>query len=152
MARHIAARAFAPRETSSSRFRPQPNRFTRQVSVTPASAHTVRTAQRLRSSLTSGASAAVADHATVRSGSRPTSSRFTNVRPSWKPAPGPVIWEGDLLGVNQRLAIATQVELEARHTLLAPIRDGHSAKNVGDIIIDVCAGTSVDDTTCLIRT
>ncbi len=49
-------------------------------------------------------------------------------------------WEGDLLiGAGQRSAIATLVERKARHTLLVPIRGGHSAKNVGDILIEVFA-------------
>jgi IS30 family transposase len=49
-------------------------------------------------------------------------------------------WEGDLLiGAGQRSAIATLVERKARHTILVPIRSGHSAQQVGDALIAVFA-------------
>jgi IS30 family transposase len=45
-------------------------------------------------------------------------------------------WEGDLLvGAGQRSAVATLVERRYRHTILVPIRGGHSAQNVGDALI-----------------
>jgi protein required for attachment to host cells len=37
----------------------------------------------------------------------------------------------------QRSAIATLVERKTRHTMLVPIRDGQSAQNVGDALIEV---------------
>jgi len=47
-------------------------------------------------------------------------------------------WEGDLIiGAGLRSAIATLVERKTRHTILAPIRGGHSAQHVGDTLIDV---------------
>lgn len=45
-------------------------------------------------------------------------------------------WEGDLiLGAGPRSAIATLVERKTRLTLLVPLRDGHTAPEVGDAII-----------------
>jgi len=45
-------------------------------------------------------------------------------------------WEGDLLvGAGQRSAVATLVERRHRHTILVPIRGGHTAQNVGDALI-----------------
>ncbi|MBS1674498.1 MAG: IS30 family transposase [Actinobacteria bacterium] len=47
-------------------------------------------------------------------------------------------WEGDLIiGAGQRSAAATLVERKMRHTIVIPIRGGHSAKNVGDALITV---------------
>jgi transposase, IS30 family len=47
-------------------------------------------------------------------------------------------WEGDLIvGTGLRSAIATLVERKSRHTILVPIRGGHSAQQVGDALIDV---------------
>lgn len=40
----------------------------------------------------------------------------------------------------QRSAIATLVERKTRHTMLVPIRGGHSAQIVGDALVDVFAG------------
>ena len=49
-------------------------------------------------------------------------------------------WEGDLIiGALQRSAVATLVERKTRHTMLVPIRGGHSAQTVGDALIDVFA-------------
>jgi IS30 family transposase len=47
-------------------------------------------------------------------------------------------WEGDLIiGAGLRSAIATLVERKSRHTILVPIRGGHSAQQVGDALINV---------------
>lgn len=47
-------------------------------------------------------------------------------------------WEGDLIiGAGQRSAAATLVERKMRHTIVIPIRGGHSAVNVGDALITV---------------
>lgn len=47
-------------------------------------------------------------------------------------------WEGDLiLGAGQRSAAATLVERKMRHTIVIPIRGGHSATTVGDALITV---------------
>lgn len=47
-------------------------------------------------------------------------------------------WEGDLLiGGGHRSAIATLVERKSRHTILVPIRGGHSAQHVADALIGV---------------
>jgi IS30 family transposase len=45
-------------------------------------------------------------------------------------------WEGDLIiGAGLRSAIATLVERKSRLTLLVPLRDGHTAPQVGDALI-----------------
>lgn len=50
-------------------------------------------------------------------------------------------WEGDLIvGAMQRSAVATLVDRKTRHTILVPIRGGHTAQTVGDALIDVFAG------------
>jgi IS30 family transposase len=50
-------------------------------------------------------------------------------------------WEGDLIvGAMQRSALATLVDRKTRHTMLVPIRGGHTAQNVGDALVDVFAG------------
>jgi IS30 family transposase len=50
-------------------------------------------------------------------------------------------WEGDLIvGAMQRSALATIVDRKTRHTILVPIRGGHSARNVGDALVDVFTG------------
>lgn len=50
-------------------------------------------------------------------------------------------WEGDLLvGAVQRSALATLVDRKTRHTILVPIRGGHSAQNVGDALVDIFTG------------
>jgi transposase, IS30 family len=46
--------------------------------------------------------------------------------------------EGDLIiGAGLRSAIATLVERKSRHTILIPIRGGHSAQQVADALISV---------------
>jgi IS30 family transposase len=46
-------------------------------------------------------------------------------------------WEGDLLvGASQRSAIATLVERRTRFTILVGLPDGHSARHVGDALVD----------------
>lgn len=50
-------------------------------------------------------------------------------------------WEGDLIvGALQRSALATLVDRKTRHTMLVPIRGGHSAQIVGDALVDTFAG------------
>ncbi|RHW22401.1 IS30 family transposase [Nocardioides immobilis] len=50
-------------------------------------------------------------------------------------------WEGDLIvGALQRSAMATLVDRKTRHTILVPIRGGHSAQVVGDALVNVFAG------------
>jgi IS30 family transposase len=50
-------------------------------------------------------------------------------------------WEGDLIiGAGQRSAAATLVERKTRHTIVVPIRGGHSATNVGDALISTFNG------------
>jgi transposase, IS30 family len=47
-------------------------------------------------------------------------------------------WEGDLIvGAMQRSALATLVDRKTRHTMLVPIRGGHSAQNVADALLDI---------------
>lgn len=47
-------------------------------------------------------------------------------------------WEGDLItGAANRSAMATLIDRKTRHTILVPIRGGHSALNVGNALIDV---------------
>lgn len=47
-------------------------------------------------------------------------------------------WEGDLIiGAGQRSAAATLVERKMRHTIVIPIRGGHSAVKVGDALISL---------------
>lgn len=54
-------------------------------------------------------------------------------------------WEGDLLiGAGQRSAIATLVDRKARHTILVPIRGGHSAQRVADALITVFTALTAD--------
>jgi IS30 family transposase len=46
-------------------------------------------------------------------------------------------WEGDLIiGAGLRSAIATLVERKTRHTILVPLRGGHTAELVGDRLIE----------------
>ena len=50
-------------------------------------------------------------------------------------------WEGDLIvGAGQRSAIATLVERKTRLTVLVRLPGNHSAKSVGDALIEVFAG------------
>jgi IS30 family transposase len=45
-------------------------------------------------------------------------------------------WEGDLtVGAGLRSAIASLVDRKTRHTILVPIRGGHSAQQLGDALI-----------------
>jgi transposase, IS30 family len=47
-------------------------------------------------------------------------------------------WEGDLIvGAGQRSAIATLVDRKTRHLILVQIRGGHTARRVGDALIEV---------------
>ena len=47
-------------------------------------------------------------------------------------------WEGDLvIGCGQRSAIATLVERKSRHAILVPLRGSHSARLVGERLIEV---------------
>ena len=48
--------------------------------------------------------------------------------------------EGDLIiGAGQRSAIATLIERKTRHTILVPLRRGHTARDVADALIGVFA-------------